>query len=696
MAPLDGNAQELVQLAADAATKGGTAQGAFAMKELAKLAKDLSHSSLQLRLAEMTLHAKGCVQSLVTFISPEDPQLAKDAAWALSQLLQRCASASAWALEAGGLQAVQRCLARRVSQDILELFAWLAFGIGGSKGLLELLEANTGSGQVAQLAWVIFAQRSWKDAHGAEAPHCWELLRLLMSHLDLALQRRDEEVIHAAVATLQRMAEDLPSVAIHLVGAPNCGRIFVQVLQGLGCDTKPRISTCACLARLLQAMASCGRCQARDLLRQHGAHQALQAMAQAEGALGEAACGALAHLLEPRELSPALSALARAELRLGRAPRVRSFLEVLPGIFETELEEMHVVRELMGVLLQLNPFLQAEKLRRCRAAAFLATCAGARALVPRVEPGLWEELDASVQLIVQELQRVDFRGDSAGYGPSFEAVVDELGKVAQGSPGWRLRLQQMQLLEQISARLPQARGNKRAAKYCVWLAAALQGLPFLVQELQRNLDSENTVDACFCTIVDVLDEDVEGDWFLAHQHREVSQLRNEQRALLELVVRAMERHQDEYFIQSRGCHCLALLERYTGLVQLQQPKELLPRLLEVCVRALQQGKSNLVRDSSFLLRTMLERSSWEAPKPEEDGGAAVPGPGTPASRRDGDAASAAARVRGGRESQRPVGVRARVHCAAGGRRRGAGAPGAAGIAHGQGRVPQGAFRDRQG
>ena len=30
------------------------------------------------------------------------------------------------------------------------------------------------------------------------------------------------------------------------------------------------------------------------------------------------------------------------------------------------------------------------------------------------------------------------------------------------------------------------------------------------QELQRNLDSENTVDACFCTIVDVLDEDVEG------------------------------------------------------------------------------------------------------------------------------------------------------------------------------------------
>ena len=36
------------------------------------------------------------------------------------------------------------------------------------------------------------------------------------------------------------------------------------------------------------------------------------------------------------------------------------------------------------------------------------------------------------------------------------------------------------------------------------------GLPFLAQELQQHLDSDSTVDACLCTLVDILDEDVEG------------------------------------------------------------------------------------------------------------------------------------------------------------------------------------------
>lgn len=37
-----------------------------------------------------------------------------------------------------------------------------------------------------------------------------------------------------------------------------------------------------------------------------------------------------------------------AQLQLGRAPRVRSFLEVLPGIFETELEEARRVTRVIG------------------------------------------------------------------------------------------------------------------------------------------------------------------------------------------------------------------------------------------------------------------------------------------------------------------------------------------------------------
>lgn len=603
------------------------------MKELAKLAKDFHDSQLQLTMAEMTLqglqicemHARTCVKSLVEAISPNHPQLAQDAAWALMQLLQKCASATAWAVDAGGLQAVQGCL-RCWKGEGGDSFAWLAFSMGGLQSIVSLLQdlgEASGSSGVADLVWIIYNQSSWKDQHGEEKPYCRELVQLLVQHLNFAWQRqrlkhhgwRDEEVqvVHATVAVLQQMSTDLPSVASRLV-EEKCGPLFAEILQVLmpayGQDAKTSTKCC----QLLAAMAS-SRCNGAILLRE-GVQTVLLTAAQQEGIVGEAACSALPWLLEHQKLREMLHALAVAEIHLTSAKRLKSFVDTLWHLFDGSDSEDPLLRfmpGLMDLLLQLRAELQqVRRLKGVQESCFQALCGATKALVPLAQPGKLKELDAFISILVQELQVVDLPG---GGTPSFEMLVNELGKVSH-SPEWRHHLRDLEVDKLVVLRMNQARGNKRAMKYSIWLASSLRGLPFLVQELQQNVSSDTTVDACFCTIVDILDEDVEGEWFLRHQHQEAQQQlqATDLSQLLSLILQGMQQHQDESYIQARGCHCLALVltaREQLGCGRLfHLGEELLVQLLDVSVGVLRMSTVNsTVRDSSFLLRTMLEPST---------------------------------------------------------------------------------------
>lgn len=636
MSPQSGShAKALAWQAAQAATSGGTAQGAFAMKELAKLAKDFHDSQLQLAMAEMTLqglqacemNARKCVKSLVQAISPNQPHLAQDAAWALMQLLQKCASATAWALDAGGLQAVQGCL-RCWKGEGGDSFAWLAFSMGGLQSIVSLLQdlgEASGSSGVADLVWIIYSQSSWKDQHGEEKPYCRELVQLLVQHLNFAWQRqrfkknggwRDEEVqvVHATVAVLQQMSTDLPSVASRLV-EEKCGPLFAEILQVLMPATYGQnAKTSAKCCQLLAAMAS-SRCNGAILLRE-GVQTVLLTAAQQEGVVGEAACSALPWLLEHQKLREMLHALAVAEIQLTSAKRLKSFVDTLWHLFDGSDSEDPLLRfmpSLMDLLLQLRAELQqARRLKGVQDSCFQALCGATKALVPLAQPGKLKELDAFISILVQELQVVDLPG---GGTPSFEMLVNELGKVSH-SPEWCHHLRELEVDKLVVLRMNQARGNKRAMKYSIWLTSSLRGLPFLAQELQQNVSSDTTVDACFCTIVDILDEDVEGEWFLRHQHREAQQQlqATDLSQLLGLILQGMLQHQDESYIQARGCHCLALVltarEQLGCGRLLHLGKELLVQLLDVSVAVLRMSTVNsTVRDSSFLLRTMLEPST---------------------------------------------------------------------------------------
>lgn len=112
--------------------------------------------------------------------------------------------------------------------------------------------------------------------------------------------------------------------------------------------------------------------------------------------------------------------------------------------------------------------------------------------------------------------------------------------------------------------LPQHRvvelvGDRRLEKYCVWFLAALAGMPYVIQELQKHLHMEAVVDACLCAIIDILDDDLECDWLLSG--RTLMATRQDVPGLLELVARAMMQHPLDAIVQSRGCHCLVLVMR---------------------------------------------------------------------------------------------------------------------------------------
>jgi len=620
--------------AAQAATTGGTAQGAFAMKELAKLAKDFHDSRLQLEMAKMTLdglrtcetHAQTCVKSLVQAIAGCQPQLAQDAAWALMQLLQKCASAGGWAKEAGALEAVKECL-KFWKGEGGDSFAWLAHAMGGLQSILDILKDLGHSSNVADLVWIIYNQSSWKDQHGEEAPCCRELVTLLVHHLNSAWQvlraqdssrwRYEElQVVHATVAVLQQMAADLPSVASQLVEQRIlCSPLFAEIVRDLPKGTYgDNAKTSAKCCKLLALMAS-SRSDGASLLRK-GVQTILLNAAQQEGLVGEAACGALPWLVEQNEFKEVLYRLAMLEINLPSAKRLRNFVESLWLFFDacddSEEELLKWMPELMHHLVKLRAELQqGSKLKGVQDSCFQALCGATKALVPMVWPGRLKELDTFISIVVQELKTVDLPG---GGTPTFEMLVNELGQISH-SPPWRSHLRELEVDQLVVLRMNQARGNKRAMKYSIWLASSLRGLPFLAQELQQNVSSYTTVDAVFCTLVDILDEDVEGEWFLRHQHQEAhQQLKvSDLSHLMHLVLQGMQQHQEESYIQARGCHCLALVlsagEQLGCGRLLHLSQELLERLLEVCVVVLSMSVSNTLRDGSFLLRTILEPST---------------------------------------------------------------------------------------
>jgi len=589
------------------------------MKELARMAQELKHEELQEQVAKMTLeglriceeHAKECVKLLVdAMLKASNEDLASEAAWALNKLLHRCNSASAWALAAGGLEAVQRCLTFQNSIEDLQCYAWLARSIGGCRGLLGFLE-QAPKFFVARLIWVLHDERCWRDQHGEEVPEAPELLKVAARHLLAACKVGDEDVIHAGVALLEDMTTHQHNIAFRLLGDGG-GQIFTQILQVFlrGRSEKARATAERC-ARALGSLARVGRANAKELLVSQGAAEALQAACMAGGAAGEQSASSLVSLLSLRELPGLLGQLTQLEASQAAAKRLRSALAAAErAVHEAEDDQVENIPPIMERLLEIQMTLeQAARFGGCQEKCCDALCSATRRIIWHFQPGQSEVLDKTVGIFVNQMKQVELPGADPkafkGKLECFESLVDELGKVASACEAWRGELRKLGLEQIITARMPEFLHNRRAMKYATWCAASMVGLPYVVQELRTHSQSEIAVDACFCTIIDILDDDVSGEWLLQHQRLEADVLNaSDVSLLMDMVVQSMLLHKEETMLQRRGCHCLALMLRLKHLHLV--PQELLCRIIKVALSTIATYSPGSVRDSSYCLRQMLE------------------------------------------------------------------------------------------
>ncbi|CAE8702066.1 unnamed protein product, partial [Polarella glacialis] len=286
-----------------------------------------------------------------------------------------------------------------------------------------------------------------------------------------------------------------------------------------------------------------------------------------------------------------------------------------------DLEEVQKLPQLLEELVALQLRADGPELGspRCRRTCSAAICSVVCSLAPHASPGQVPALDTAVKCLLDRLRGPpeSLGGDEpeVSWAELMEIVIEPLGKVALAKEGWRTALLHLGAKEVISARIPEQHGNHRLEKYCVWFLAALAGLPFVVQELQRNFERESVVDAALCSIIDILDDDLEGEWVLRSTSSSCSEA--DVHSLLMLVAQAMHKYAENAMIQSRSCHCLALLLRLTRLCALSEPclLAMLSGLLKVFKA--HSHHTAAVRDCCFALRTLLEPRN-SSPEPSED------------------------------------------------------------------------------
>lgn len=114
--------------------------------------------------------------------------------------------------------------------------------------------------------------------------------------------------------------------------------------------------------------------------------------------------------------------------------------------------------------------------------------------------------------------------------------------------------------------------------------------------------SAETIDAAFCTIIDILDDDLEGDWVLKEAER---CSKDAVPSVLNLIAHAMAGYPDDQNLQSRGCHCIGLLAALAPAGT--QHGEAIDAVF--CAARRHPRRPHVLRDACYAFHAMLEPRS---------------------------------------------------------------------------------------
>merc|ERR1711908_99396 len=102
-------------------------------------------------------------------------------------------------------------------------------------------------------------------------------------------------------------------------------------------------------------------------------------------------------------------------------------------------------------------------------------------------------------------------------------VCETIGRIAIAAPTWRLPLGRA--LETLNMQLrTTVAGNSTIHKYLLWAYAATTGLKPVLEEMRHQSQSAAVQDAAICALIDVLDDDLAGEYSLTGAENVVAEV----------------------------------------------------------------------------------------------------------------------------------------------------------------------------
>lgn len=600
------DASQLAAAAASAATEGTTAKAPSVIKEIAKLSVQFSHSQLQTATAQVVLeclklceqHSQKCLTILVEALRVPNaaPELVLDAAWTLNKLTQHCELTRQWLLNTNGFAAVQNALlAYPTHSDLVHCSVGIVYNIDGLRGLDTLLMSGaSGRGAalpddvLAVIAWAVFdlvKDEDWDGVHGAS------VLSTII-HI-LKCRSHSLEVQNACCSALAAMVPADAQLGVQLVELGGCEILFdifrsCMNLGGRGEDVAGSI------ANTIVSLTEASSFHAEFIRQKGGVPILAEFCMKGTGSKDEeAALWAIGHLagletvVQIMAQRPTLPSIIRGGLD--------SITEL--ASYATELQEVKfLVTVLSNLWTLLEQMSQSNPAVKCRTKCLAAICSVVIAIAPHAEPGQVPELDQAVVNLLK-LQALDISAHADV--DMAENTIESLGRLGLIKPSWRDFLKRCGTEQVLAQRIETGHGHKRLLKYTFWAAAALSGLPFVCRELELHPKSPEHIDAAFCTIIDILDDDLEGEWVLAAAQRCDEDAIP---SMLNLIAEAMRSFMKDNTLQSRGCHCIGLLVPLT-------PRGAVPTsAVTALFNAVRwhAGRSHVVRDALFAFHALME------------------------------------------------------------------------------------------
>jgi len=215
-------------------------------------------------------------------------------------------------------------------------------------------------------------------------------------------------------------------------------------------------------------------------------------------------------------------------------------------------------------------------------------------------PGAWPVADESVSFLVETM-------NPHWEGAVVCAAAESIGRIAVDAPAWRHPLKRSlgTLVAQLRTAIDdETRLHNHLQKYLFWAAAAIAGLPIVLQEMRHQKQSWIVQDAAICSIIDILDGNLEGEYSLSGtEEADAARQGLHVPDAITVVVEAMHLHSCFVALQYRGSHALGLLN---GLLPMES--EVPALAVDAVIQALRRHpyEFNVVCGVARALRAFLE------------------------------------------------------------------------------------------